>query len=93
MKNNVFMGQLIGPFKANEELYTRIKEDAATAILYVHHLGIQAPIGTIIYINKKPYEIGKTGLYEIGNTRINSLYFQSDTDNNILIDYTVLTEY
>ena len=37
----------------------------------------------------KEYEIGKTGIYEIGNTEITSIYFAQDTDENSIIDYTI----
>ena len=36
------------------------------------------------------YEIGKTGMYEVGNTKITSLQFLEDKDNNTIIDYTVV---
>lgn len=87
MGNNGYTGQLVGPFKANEELYTKIKENANFNIRFVQHLGIQANVGDMIFINHELYEIGKTGTYEIGNTEIKSIYFQNDVDNNTIIDY------
>lgn len=92
IKNNMFMGQLCGPFFANEELYNLIEEQAATDILYIMHLGISTKKDTMVYINGELYQIGKTGMYEVGNTKITSIYFQEDTDNNTIIDYTVLTK-
>lgn len=89
MGNNGHIGQLIGPFKANDELYTKIKENAKIDILYVKHLGIQTEVSTIVYINNKPYEVGKTGIYEIGNTEIKSIYFSKDTDVYTIIDYII----
>ena len=89
MGENRYMGQLKGPFKANQELFELIKADAAIDIKYVKHLGIQTDVSAIVIINNKEYEIGKTGIYEIGNTEITSIIFKVDTDDNTLIDYTV----
>lgn len=91
MDNNMYMGQLVGPFSANEELYDKVIEDAGTAILHIKHLGIQAEVSTIIFINGEEREIGKTGIYEIGNTEVTSLYFKEDMDKNTIIDYTIET--
>lgn len=87
---NGYTGQLIGPFKANEELYDKIIAAAAQPINYVSHIGIQTDIKNYVYINGEEYEIGKTGIYEIGNTEINSIYFAQDTDENSIIDYTIV---
>lgn len=92
MGMNGYTGQLIGPFKANEELYTLICAAAAHPVLYIQHLGIQTDVRNFIFINGKEYEIGKTGIYEIGNTEITSLYFSQDVDNNTIIDYTIISE-
>lgn len=89
MGENLYMGQLKGPFKANQELFELIKADAAIDIQYVKHLGIQTDVSAIVIINNKEYEIGKTGIYEIGNTDITSIMFKADTDDNTLIDYTI----
>lgn len=89
MKINLVTGQLKGPFKANQELIEKIKEDSAIDSLYVKHLGVQTDIGYYIYINNQEFEIGKTGIYEIGNTEILSLFFKQDTDENSIIDYTI----
>ena len=89
MGENRYMGQLKGPFKANQELFELIKADAAIDIKYVKHLGIQTDVSAIVIINNKEYEIGKTGIYEIGNTDITSIMFKADTDDNTLIDYTI----
>ena len=56
MDNNMYMGQLVGPFSANEELYDKVIEDAGTAILHIKHLGIQAEVSTIIFINGEERE-------------------------------------
>ena len=89
MGENRYMGQLKGPFKANQELFELIKADAAIDIKYVKHLGIQTDVSAIVIINNKEYEIGKTGIYEIGNTDITSIMFKAATDDNTLIDYTI----
>ena len=90
MNNNGYTGQLIGPFNANQDLYALIKATAIQPILYVQHLGIQTDIKNYIFINGKEVEIGNTGIYEIGNTEITSLYFAQDVDNNTIIDYTII---
>ena len=90
MGANGYTSQLVGPFTANEELYDRIVAAAAQPILYVSHIGIQTDIKNYIFINGKEYEIGKTGIYEIGNIEITSIYFAQDTDENSIIDYTIV---
>ena len=90
MAVNRHMGQLTGPFAAGEELYTKIKENANIPISRVEHLGIQAEVGSIVYINGEPYEIGKTGIYEITNAEVTSIYFKDDVDHHYIIDYTVV---
>ena len=86
---NYFQGQLVGPFKAEEELFNKIKENSAIDVSYVSHLGVQTDISNYILINEKEVEIGKTGVYEIGNTEITSIKFKQDVDKNTIIDYTI----
>ena len=90
MGTNGYTGQLIGPFLAHQELFDLISAAAAQPVAYVSHIGIQTDIKNYIYINNKEYEIGKTGIYEIGNTEITSIYFTQDTDENSIIDYTIV---
>ena len=90
MGDNGYSGQLLGPFNANEELIDLIQQDAIGEINYVKYLGIQTEIGAFISINNDIVEIGKTGIYEIGNTEINSIFFLEDTDDNSIIDYTII---
>lgn len=92
MGNNVFASQLYGPFKAKEELYTKIVENCKWTCHYVKHLGVQVEKDTIIYINEKPVKVGRTGIYEIGNTEVTSIYFENDTKENTIIDYTIESE-
>lgn len=90
MGDNGYSGQLLGPFTANENLIELIQQDAIGEIDYVKHLGIQTDIGTFVSINNNIVEIGKTGIYEIGNTEVNSIFFLENTDDNSIIDYTII---
>lgn len=92
MGANGYTGQLVGPFIAYEELYDKISAAAAQPIAYISHIGVQTDVKNYIYINNKEYEIGKTGIYEIGNTEITSIYFAQDTDDNSIIDYTIVLD-
>lgn len=89
MGENRYIGQLKGPFLSKEELFDKIKQDAAIEVKYVKQIGIQAEVSTMFYINKELYEIGKTGIYEIGNTEITSIYFENDVNENTIIDYII----
>lgn len=98
MGNNGCMGQLVGPFKKNDELYTYIEQNANGKVSHISHIGIQMDNhtseipgeGTMVYINGKAYEIGKTGIYEVGNTKITSIYFSNPVDDRTIIDYTIV---
>lgn len=87
--NNIYQGQLIGPFSAGEELYDKIKAAAAVNVAYVKHLGVQTDVRNIILINGEEREIGKTGIYEIGNTEITSIQFPVDVDKNTILDFVI----
>ena len=91
MNNNGHMGQLKGPFKANEELYTRIKESCIEKMDSIRHLGIQTITGdkVVVEINDKEIEIGKTGMYEVRDTEITSIKFKMDVNANTILDYTI----
>ena len=89
MANNKFQGQLKGPFSEGQELMDLIKTDAAIDVAYVTHLGVQTETPYYISINGKQVEIGKTGIYEIGNTEITSIIFKQDVDDNTIIDYVI----
>lgn len=88
---NGYMGQLKGPFQADEELFTRIQNASSEKIAAVQHLGIQTLTGDFIMIeiNGKEIEIGKTGIYEVRNTEITSIKFKTDVDENTLVDYVI----
>lgn len=88
---NGYMGQLKGPFQANEELFTRIQNTSSEKIAAVQHLGVQTVTGDLIMIeiNGKEIEIGKTGMYEVRDTEITSIKFKTNVDENTLIDYVI----
>lgn len=73
--------QLIGPFKANQELCQGV----------IQCLGIQ--INSLspkyVFINGKEIEIGKTEMYELTNVEITSLKFKQNMDNNTIIEYVL----
>ena len=86
---NGYMGQLQGPFSANEDLYAKIKENASIDFDFVDHLGIQTKKDTMVNINGKSVQVGRTGTYEITNAEVTSLYFEEDVDRYTLVDYTL----
>ena len=88
---NGYMGQLKGPFQADEELFTKIQNTSSEKIAAVQHLGIQIVTGDLVMIeiNGKEIEIGKTGMYEVRNTEITSIKFKTNVDENTLVDYVI----
>ena len=62
---------------------------------YLSRVGIQANPGDKILISfinvdgNIEIEIGKTGIYEIDNVRIDSLKFESEIKPNVIIDYII----
>lgn len=88
---NGYMGQLKGPFQADEELFTKIQNTSSEKIAAVQHLGIQTVTGDLVMIeiNGKEIEIGKTGTYEVRNTEITSIKFKINVDENTLVDYVI----
>ena len=88
---NGYMGQLKGPFQADEELFTKIQNTSSEKIAAVQHLGIQTVTEDFIMIeiNGKEIEIGKTGMYEVRNTEITSIKFKTNVDENTLVDYVI----
>ena len=62
---------------------------------YLSRVGIQANPGDKILISfinvgeDIEIEIGKTGIYEIDNVRIDSLKFKSEIKPNVIIDYII----
>lgn len=90
MGNNMYQGQLKGPFPAGYECFNDIRNEAAFTLGSVSHLGITAYPGTMVNINGESRKIGATGMYEIGNARITSIVFPEIVDLNTIIDYTVI---
>ena len=88
---NGYMGQLKGPFQADEELFTKIQNTSSEKIAAVQHLGIQTVTGDLVMIeiNGKEIEIGKTGMYEVRNTEITSIKCKTNVDENTLVDYVI----
>lgn len=89
MGYNVYQGQIIGPFSAETNLLTKIREDCADSSAIVWHLGVQSDIGNIFKINDKNVQIGKTGIYEIGNTQITQFSCLQNLDADTIIDYVI----
>lgn len=62
---------------------------------FLSRVGIQANPGDIVNINFVndqnliPIKIGKTGIYEIEDVRIQYLSFDADSDKNAIIDYII----
>ena len=88
---NGYMGQLKGPFQADEELVTKSQNTSSEKIAAVQHLGIQTVTEDLVMIeiNGKEIEIGKTGMYEVRNTEITSIKFKTNVDENTLVDYVI----
>lgn len=95
---NKAQGQLVGPFSAGQELMDLISEQCASKPSYIEHIGIQSETHNVnihpetliemkISGQIQTIEIGKTGIYEIGNTKITSIKFRNDRDNNTIVDY------
>lgn len=98
---NIYQGQIQGPFKANQDVLNLISAQCISKPRYISHLGIQtetdnillhpeALIEIIINGQKQTIEVGKTGIYEIGNTKVTSIKFLEDKDNNTIIDYVIV---
>lgn len=100
-KDNIYQGQLQGPFKAGQDLFDLVKEQCISAPNYIKHIGIQTAtdnsmltphvlVQMTICGKEQTIEIGRTNCYEIGNTEITSVKFMEDKDNNTIIDYTAI---
>ena len=86
------VGQVIGPFNANEDLLETngaigtFTPETTKPILY--KLGIQAPEGTRVQINEAVIQIGKTGIYELDNVvDVKKLIFLDSTDDSAIVDF------
>ena len=98
---NKYQGQIQGPFKANQELIDLIEKQCISRPLYLWHVGIQTATDNVVIhpsalvqmtIFGKPQtiEVGKTNVYEIGNTKVTSIKFLEDKDNNTIVDYIAI---
>lgn len=100
-KTNIYQGQVQGPFEAYQDVMDIIREQCvSTEPFYIRHLGIQTETHNVLIhpetlvelvINGKiqTIEIGKSGVYEIGNTCVTSIKFLNNRDNNTIIDYVL----
>lgn len=97
-KINICQGQLIGPFEANQNLMSLINDQCVSTPKYLKHIGIQTDVHDVVKhpetlielkVNGKLFtiEIGKTGIYEIGNAEVTLIRFLNDRDNNTIVDY------
>ena len=89
MGTNGYVGQIIGPFSANQELFDVIKKDANKEIKYVFKIGIQTDIRNSVFLNGVEFEIGKTGIFEARDVAITSIYFKQNVGKNTIIDYII----
>lgn len=83
---STFTGQVVGPFKAKEELYSKIRAAAPSEIKLIKHLGIQGQSGNTFVLNNIEFEIGDTEMFEIEQVLVTSLYFKQD-EKQAIIDY------
>ena len=77
MSNNNFI-QLIGPFQQDTNLLSELGD--------IKHIGIQSEEGHEFRINNEAFKIGKTGILEFDDTKINSLYCLQNEKNTTIID-------
>ena len=99
-----YQGQLCGPFTANDNIVTIIKNQIkeTTSIendfnIIITHLGIQAKPGTVVRINSQTtdgdFYISKRKILEFNHTNsndceISSIFFPEGADSTTIIDYT-----
>lgn len=96
---NGYFGMIQGPFVANEEIFTKIQEQCLYQIDYISKIGIiyngnlNLDVNNTIFpkiiviINDIQFQIGKTKILELEDTKINSIKFKENTDDKIYIDY------
>lgn len=89
MYNNTHMGQLYGPFDAKQELMIDVRGNAKLDVDYISHIGVSALPGTRFYLNYNLFEVGDSGMFELHNVKITSIYFLSQTEPNTIIDYII----
>lgn len=92
MIQNGHIGQVLGPFEANQDL---LADDGPIGIFtpekerpVIYKLGIQAATGTVVSINNTSIKIGQTGIYELDDVvKIKNLKFPNGADENTIIDF------
>lgn len=84
MINDKFV-QIHGPFSKNEELINIIKKDYPD-FKFIQKISIQSISTNICCINGQNFEIGKTGILELNEVSITSLYFKQDELATTLVD-------
>lgn len=98
MKINGYQGQIRAidqpdkVFHGGENLFLLIKQNANFSFSYIYRIGIQVTKNpTYIFMgtanNVKKFQIGKTGIFQQQNTQITQLFFQDDTNKDVVIDY------
>lgn len=86
-------GQLLGPFTGGDNLIAQIEPNFNSLYNYIGHLGVEVipNIGNeaIIVCNGIEYKIGDTGLLDIVNCKITSMYFKYDMSRETKINYVL----
>ena len=92
MIQNGHIGQVIGPFTADQDLLSdngaigKFTPENERLILY--KIGIQSDIGTKIKVNGSTIKIGKTGIYELDDLiKITDLRFPEGASSDTIIDF------
>ncbi|MCC8068710.1 MAG: hypothetical protein LIO71_02965 [Ruminococcus sp.] len=75
-----------GPFTANSDVVSYIKSNYDSDMKYIKKCGIQSEVGNFVNINGQKFEIGKTGILELNDVKITSLYFSQDEPASSLVD-------
>ena len=84
------LGQLLGPFSPGEEIINLISATNTNSQYRDMKLGIQTAIDTIVNINGKSIQIGRTGLYELDEIMsVSSIVFPNGAPENTIIDYVI----
>ena len=96
---NGFFGHISGPFAVDEQVITKIQEQCLYQIDYISKIGIiyngdlNLDVNNTIFpkiiviINDIQFQIGKTKILELEDTKINSIKFKENTNDKIYIDY------
>lgn len=92
MIQNGHIAQVVGPFRANQDLLAdegpigKLTPEKDRPVLY--KIGIQAQIGTEVRINDNIIRIGKTGIYELDQVvKITELSFPNGASENTIVDF------